>query len=175
MLTCLRISLDAMPWRRENRARCKRPADIEVIRVRNRGHMHRLVLVLAHLYLTVGRQARWCRRHGHRRPINGDMTVAGDTDHGSQRRSYRRSAGGSDGSGNEFVVGWRSFEGEPSMGWHARQLALPPKRSGRPRVSRRRPGVGLRWPPAQPIGPLIQHAPRGIIASGGGADGCDDD
>ena len=44
MLTCLRISLDAMPWRRENRARCKRPADIEVIRVRNGGHMHRLVL-----------------------------------------------------------------------------------------------------------------------------------
>jgi hypothetical protein len=93
MLTYLRISIDAMPWQRENRARCKRPADIEVSAFATGGHMQQPAL-----------NARSPPHHPwpsstvlpHARsppPDQADMTVAGYTDHGSQRRSYRRSSG----------------------------------------------------------------------------------
>jgi hypothetical protein len=65
--------------------------------------------------------------HGHRRPTNADMTVAGYTDHGSQHRSYRPSSGRQRRLKEQIRRGWRELLSRPSMGCHERHLALPPQ------------------------------------------------
>src|SRR5215204_4526625 len=57
--TSLHRSIDATPWRRENPACPKRPADIEVIRVRTREWpCNGPLRAPAPLHTTLGRQAR---------------------------------------------------------------------------------------------------------------------
>jgi hypothetical protein len=74
-----------MPWRREDHARPKRPADIEVIRVRKREWpCNGPPTVPAPLYTTSSRQARCYRMRGHHRPPNAQLPAASSTDHGLQ-------------------------------------------------------------------------------------------
>jgi hypothetical protein len=166
-----------MPWRRENRARYRRPADIEVIRVRNGGHMQRLVLSacspLPHCWpsSTVLPQARSPppdqRRHD-RWPAT-PITVRSVVPTGGARAvaTAQGTNSSSVGGASKASRAWVGMRGN----WRCRPRGADDL--GCPEGS----VLALACDGLQPnpIGPLIQHAPRGIIASGGGADGCDDD